>query len=117
MGPIFNQKSPMNPTNPSPQGHTPQLTPDQKAAGEWTSKNWTDGYKIAGADSGYVAFWAFVAGWQSAQEEIKGLREALEKACAVWNRAGFKPDADSHSGHERAYAIARAALHPNPRTP
>lgn len=60
----------------------PQLTSAQKAASDWANANWHEGLKIAGADSNYVAFWAFCAGVEYAafvanQQQAKTFSESV----------------------------------------
>lgn len=65
------------------EGHTPTLTPpatpQETAAAIWAHDNWHAGKEIAGADSGYVAYWAHLAGQAHAtdQQKLQALREAL----------------------------------------
>lgn len=64
-----------------------QFTSEQIAASEWSHSNWTEGMRIAGADSNYVAFHAFVAGTQHFQPllaKVEGERDELK--ITLWNR-------------------------------
>ncbi len=77
---------------PPPEQPEASATPEsnkERAAALWCRENWHAGFKIAGSDTGYAAFWAFCAGYEcqlaavrceleGARAENAKLREALE---------------------------------------
>ncbi len=92
--------------------HTPQLTPIQKAASGWGNKHWHDGLKIAGADSAYIAFWAFIAGaeYESTGPTHAALVSALESIADQLERIGdARKDAPFIEQARAALALAKGA--------
>lgn len=73
------------------------------AANRFSRENWTNGLRLAGADSSYVAYWSFCAGARQlaqSQERVKALTEGLDKLTA-WGM--YCPDwADRNSKDEYA---------------
>jgi hypothetical protein len=49
----------------------PPTSPEShRGACQWIRQHWHEGLKIAGADSNYIAFWAFVAGVEHQKKEF-----------------------------------------------
>ncbi len=65
--------------NATPDSQTPHFLPEELSANAWIQKNWHDGFKIAGADSRYTAFWAYVAAARDAKSNLTTTREQLEE--------------------------------------
>ncbi len=72
----------MTPDQPPPEQPEASATPlsnKERAAALWCRENWHAGFKIAGSDTGYAAFWAFCAGYEC---QLAAVRCELESALA-----------------------------------
>jgi len=88
---------------------TPTLTKDQEAAYSWIHDNWHNGLKLAGADSNYTAYHAFVAGWSQAKEAMKDPVSMLKRIHSVAS-AGLDIGGDVYTALNVARSEARTAI-------